>query len=79
MARRLPTFKGYTIDKRLRQFRKLGVGNRLEFIAFDSAQGQTLIDEMSENPKGVKTHHGESPYELVYIVEKAVRSDKVGE
>ncbi len=44
----LPTFNGYTVDKRLRQFRKVNRETGIEFIEFDSALGQELLDEMGE-------------------------------
>lgn len=44
----LPTFKGYTVDKKLRQFRKVSRGKnpQIEFIEFDSEEGQVLLDEL---------------------------------
>jgi len=44
----LPTFRGYTVDKRLRQFRKVSKGEKpqIEFIDFDSEEGRELIDEL---------------------------------
>lgn len=44
----LPVFKGYTIDKKLRQFRKVSRGEnpQIEFIEFDSEAGQVLLDEL---------------------------------
>ena len=42
----LPTYRGYTIDKRLGQFRKVIHGCRIEFIEFDSEEGKELLAEM---------------------------------
>ena len=44
----LPTFKGYTIDVKLRQFRKVSHGEQpnIDFIDFDSERGQQLLEEM---------------------------------
>jgi len=44
----LPTFNGYTIDARLRQFRKVerGENPKIEFIDFDSEEGRELLEEM---------------------------------
>lgn len=42
----LPTFKGYTVDYRLREFRRAEPGKALEFIAFDSEEGKELLEEM---------------------------------
>ncbi|MEP7287451.1 MAG: hypothetical protein ABI947_16965 [Chloroflexota bacterium] len=41
----LPTFRGYTIDFRLREFRKVGAAHDLdiEFIPFESEQGDALL------------------------------------
>lgn len=43
---KLPEFRGYTIDKRLREFRKFEYGKTVEFIPFDSPKGQKIIHEM---------------------------------
>ena len=42
----LPTFKGYTVDMRLRQFRLAVYPEKLEFIPFDSPDGQRLLREL---------------------------------
>lgn len=39
----LPTFKGYTVDERLKEFRVAVYGKKLEFISFDSRKGKKLI------------------------------------
>ena len=44
----LPTFRGYTVDKRLRQFRKASPEKGLEFVEFNSPRGQLLLVEMEE-------------------------------
>ncbi len=44
----LKTFRGYTVDLRLRQFRIISLDKPLEFIEFDSSKGQTLIRAMHE-------------------------------
>ncbi|HOY10119.1 MAG TPA: hypothetical protein PLB05_08590, partial [Candidatus Omnitrophota bacterium] len=43
MIRNLPTFKGYTVDVRLREFRKSIPHQELTFIPFDSPQGDELL------------------------------------
>ena len=55
---KLPTFNGYTVDNRLREFRKL-YGKRLEFIPFDSRRGRTLLKALQA--KGYTT-----PEEIIY-------------
>lgn len=39
----LPIYKGYTVDERLREFRKAEFGKELEFIQFESEKGQELL------------------------------------
>lgn len=46
VVRELPKFKGYTVDERLKEFRKAEYGKTLEFIPFDSPKGQKLLEEM---------------------------------
>ena len=47
----LPVFRGYTVDVRLREFRKVNYGSSLEFISFDSLQGRRLPGSLvSEHP-----------------------------
>jgi len=41
---RLPIFMGYTIDERLREFRKVSTAPpNIEFILFESEKGQELL------------------------------------
>jgi hypothetical protein len=42
----LPTFKGYTVDMRLRQFRRAIPDVTLEFIPFNSPRGEILLEEL---------------------------------
>lgn len=44
----LPTFKGYTIDARLKQFRKVSPDRTIEFLDFGSEEGQKLLNEIRE-------------------------------
>jgi hypothetical protein len=44
----LKTFKGYTVDLRLQQFRKAVRGETLKFINFASPKGQELLAQMHE-------------------------------
>lgn len=49
MVKELPKFKGYTVDKRLKQFRKVDRDKpSIDFIDFDSEEGQELLDEMEQ-------------------------------
>lgn len=43
MVRRLPVFRGYAVDERLRQFRTVPRDGLPEFIDFDSPEGRTLL------------------------------------
>lgn len=46
MVKALPTFKGYTVDERLKQFRKVDRDKpSIDFIEFDSEKGQELLEE----------------------------------
>ena len=44
--KKLPVFKGYTVDERLQEFRKVEYGKTVEFIPFDSPKGQNLLSDM---------------------------------
>ena len=46
LLKKLPIFKGYTVDERLKEFRKIEYGKTIEFIPFDSPKGQELLSEM---------------------------------
>lgn len=42
-------FKGYTVDNGLRQFRKVDIEKpSIDFVDFDSEEGQKLLEEMDE-------------------------------
>lgn len=43
----LPEYKGYTVDFRLRDFRRVTNGRRIEFIDFDSEQGMDLLIQIA--------------------------------
>ena len=45
MIRILPIFKGYTVDARLGQFRKVFKSGAIEFLEFDSEKGDVLLTE----------------------------------
>ena len=42
----LPTFKGYTVDLRLQEFRRAIPDVTLEFIPFNSPKGEKLLTEL---------------------------------
>ena len=58
---KLPTFKGYTVDPRLKQFRRAEYGKALEFIEFDTLEGWELLIELLE----AIPHDGRLFYELL--------------
>jgi hypothetical protein len=49
----LPVFRGYTVDFRLREFRRVPKdhGMNIEFIPFDSPKGQTLLAALARASK----------------------------
>jgi len=52
--KKLLIFKGYTVDFRLKQFRKVNRKNlEIEFVDFDSEKGRKLLSEFKEL---LKTH-----------------------
>lgn len=54
MPIQLPTFRGYTVDGRLKEFRKVKRGKPLEFIPFESDEGRRLLEEMRRDPELLK-------------------------
>lgn len=50
--RQLPVYKGYTIDFRLREIRKIIFGQIPEFIPFNSKKGQRLFKKFLETEEG---------------------------
>ena len=42
----LPTFKGYTVDLRLQEFRRATPNARLEFIPFQTPKGEKLFADL---------------------------------
>ena len=51
----LPTFKGYTVDMRLLEFRRAIPDVTLEFIPFDSPEGQKLLTELQSFARQILT------------------------
>lgn len=45
MLNKLATFKGYVIDYRLHELRKMEYGKLPEFIPFESRKGQKLLEQ----------------------------------
>ena len=52
MIRILPTFKGYTVDMRLKEFRKAVWGKEIEFLSFESAKGKRLLIAFLQTSEG---------------------------
>jgi len=52
MIRILPTIKGYTVDMRLKEFRKAVWGKEVEFIPFTSTKGQKLLTLFLQTQEG---------------------------
>jgi len=53
----LPTFRGYTVDVRLREFRRVLPDCRLEFIPFHTPEGQQLLEELVSFAQDVIDFH----------------------
>jgi hypothetical protein len=49
----LPTFKGYTVDMRLKEFRKAIPHDTLEFIPFNTTKGYKLYEALKSFAKDV--------------------------
>jgi hypothetical protein len=50
MVTKLPEFKGYTVDERLKQFRKVDRKKpSIDFVDFDSEEGQELLAQYEES------------------------------
>lgn len=49
---KLPEFNGYTIDFRLREFRKVIYGKNIEFIPFESRKGKKLLRKIERSEHG---------------------------
>ena len=54
MIRILPTFKGYTVDLRLQEFRKIEANKLPEFIPLLSDKGARLFYEFKQTKAGQK-------------------------
>ncbi len=54
MIRRLPVFKGYTVDMRLQEFRKITLNKLPEFVPFLSDKGAKLFYEFRLTEEGRK-------------------------
>ena len=52
MIRNLPTFKGYTVDMRLQEFRKIKSNRLPEFIPFSSKLGKWLLSSFAATSQG---------------------------
>jgi len=54
MIRSLPIFKGYTVDLRLQEFRKIEVNKLPEFVPLLSDKGARLFYEFKQTEIGQK-------------------------
>lgn len=54
MIRILPVFKGYTVDMRLQEFRKVPLNDLPEFVSFLSDKGARLFYEFRQTEEGRK-------------------------
>lgn len=81
----LPTFKGYTVDLRLQQFRKLALGAEPEFIDFDSVRGTALFAEwLAQEPAqfvATVEHYVDSGVSLKaewLFIARLIKAERVG-
>ncbi|MDO8472623.1 MAG: hypothetical protein Q7T05_02270 [Dehalococcoidia bacterium] len=44
MASKLPTFRGYTVDRRLKEFRLCRKNRPIVYVPFDSRKGMKLLE-----------------------------------
>jgi len=54
MIRKLPVFKGYTVDLRLQEFRKVPLNDLPEFVPLLSDKGARLFYEFRQTEEGQK-------------------------
>ena len=54
MIRILPIFRGFTVDMRLQEFRKISLNKLPEFIPFTSDKGARLLYEFRQTDEGIK-------------------------
>jgi hypothetical protein len=47
-VKKLKEFRGYMVDLRLEEFRKVVEGQGITFISFTSAKGQELLQQMHQ-------------------------------
>ena len=52
--RKLPTFRGYTVDVRLKEFRKADRKTGVIFIPFDSPKGEQLFAAWLKQPGAIE-------------------------
>jgi len=62
MIRILPVFKGYTVDMRLQEFRKVPLNDLPEFVPFLSDKGARLFYEFRQTEEGQK--------EIAYVLRR---------
>lgn len=46
-SQQLSEVEGYTVDLRLRQFRRVHAAGRIDFIDFDTEEGQAILHRMT--------------------------------
>lgn len=56
MTKQLPTFNGYTVDVRLKEFRKVLRPHRgIEFVSFKTPEGEALLEGFIKTLDAKKT------------------------
>jgi hypothetical protein len=54
LLKELPRFKGYTIDFRLKEFRKLIPDKSVEIISFNTTKGREMLNEYEDKGENRK-------------------------
>lgn len=78
MPRQLPTFKGYTVDERLGEFRKLEYGKPPEFISFDSPKGKEMLQDWRKE-SALRTQYRTITRELTEAERKKIAEESFRE
>jgi hypothetical protein len=63
----LPVYKGYTVDNRCKQFRKCPVDGMMEFIDFDSDEGDQILAEMIDRDLNLEPMEHDTPLGQQYL------------
>ncbi len=57
MTSKLPTFRGYTVDRRLKEFRLCRKNRPIVYVPFDSRKGMQLLEEFERKEVTLAKRH----------------------